>query len=809
MRDSIQTALTNPKGDGAVRRSRTTSWKRLAALLGICALGYAHAAFGATDEVDVINFTFSPVTTNINVNDTIHWVWKGNAHSTTSFDSIWDSGVHNVPFTFDWTFAATGNFEYLCTVHGFTGTINVAGAGSTPSVSITNPANGAAFIAPANVTIQASASDTGGTITNVQFFNNSNSIGNAVSSPYQITSLLPVGTNVLTAVATDSLGAQATSATVTVTVISNTAPTVSLATPTNTSVIVAPATIVIAANASDPDGTVTNVQFLDGTTTLTNMAASPFGFLTTLSVGSHTLTAKATDNDGTTTTSAAVTVTVVSNVVPNPAHITSLVLSNKQPSPPVINVIPVITNGLANYSWHGDANGKFDLLYSTTVGAGAVWNLAQPNIIGSPSGSNFFTDPPYLASPAYPSNSQIFYRLKSLPPSPPALAARFQIIATNLVSPIALTGAGDGSGRIFIEDQVGLIYIVDNTGTMLPTPFLNISNNLVKLSPGYDERGLLGLAFHPGYSTNGRFFVYYAAPSPDTNFDDVTRLSEFAVSSTNANVADPNSERILLTIPQPQSNHKGAQINFGPDGYLYFGPGDGGLEGDPHGPLGNGQVLTNYLGKMLRIDVNSGSPYAIPSDNPFIGVPGALPEIYAYGLRNPWRFSFDRGGTHQCFVADVGQNLYEELDILVKGGNFGWKIMEGNHIFDPTVGAALNVSIPSLVPPIFEYPHGPFGIAIIGGFVYRGSAYPGLVGKYVFGDFSTNFGVPDGQLYYLDQTRPGIWEPFSFQLLPTGGRFNRFVKGWGEDDAGEIYVLSTTKLGPSGTTGDVRRLLPP
>jgi hypothetical protein len=196
-------------------------------------------------------------------------------------------------------------------------------------------------------------------------------------------------------------------------------------------------------------------------------------------------------------------------------------------------------------------------------------------------------------------------------------------------------------------------------------------------------------------------------------------------------------------------------------------------------------------------------------DNPFVSTPGALPEIYAYGLRNPWRFSFDRGGTHQGFVADVGQNFWEELNVLRKGANYGWRILEGNHAYDPGLATTLGVNIPSLDFPIFEYRHGPLGIAIIGGFVYRGAGYPDLVGKYVFGDFSTSFGVADGQLYYLAETRPGIWERFSFQLYPSGGRLGRYLKGFGEDEAGEIYLLSTTRLGPAGNTGDIRRVVRP
>ncbi len=493
-----------------------------------------------------------------------------------------------------------------------------------------------------------------------------------------------------------------------------------------------------------------------------------------------------------------------------PPVFTSIGISNKFPSPPLtVAQVPVITNGWISFQWQGDSRANFDLLYTPSVASPAGWSLAQPNIAGQVSGSNFLADPPYLASPAYGANTNLFYRLAARPASAPGLALRLAVVATNLVSPTVLTHAHDGSGRLFIADQPGQVWVVDNTGAMLPTPFLDISNRMVTLRTNYDERGLLGLAFHPGYSTNGRFFVYYAAPPPDTNYDNMTVLAEFRVSSTNGNLADPESQKILLTIPEPEFNHEGAAIVFGPDGDLYLGPGDGGGAGDQHGTYGNGQMLDTFLGKILRIDVDRGDPYAIPADNPFVGVPEARPEIYAYGLRNPWRFSFDRGGDHQGYIADVGQNLWEEIDILRKGGNYGWRILEGNHIFDPTVAIELGTNIAALDFPIFEYGHGPMGIAIIGGFVYRGALYPELSGQYVFGDFSTSFGAPDGQLYYLTESRPGIWERFSFQLYPSGGRLGRFVKGFGEDEAGELYLLSTTRLGPGGNTGDVRKLIRP
>jgi glucose/arabinose dehydrogenase len=495
---------------------------------------------------------------------------------------------------------------------------------------------------------------------------------------------------------------------------------------------------------------------------------------------------------------------------PQAALITSLTLSNKFPSPPLTTAtVPVLTNGLATLQWRGDTNGAFDVLYATNLQTGVIWSLAQANITGSITDTNTLTDPPYLASPAYAPNRNLFYRVNSRPQPTPGMAVRLVVVASNLVSPTVLTHAHDGSGRLFIADQTGQIRIVDSTGALLPVPFLDIAARMVALRTSYDERGLLGLAFHPGYSTNGRFFIYYAAPPSGASFDNKTILSEFKVSATNANVADATSERVLLTIDEPEFNHEGADVVFGPDGYLYLGPGDGGGAGDQHGAYGNAQSLTNLLGKILRLDVDSGTPYTIPSDNPFIGAPGARPEIYAFGLRNPWRFSFDRGGTRQGFIADVGQNLWEEINLLRKGANYGWRVMEGNHVFDPTIVAGLGVDVARLDSPIHEYGHGASGISIIGGFVHRGPSYPDLNGAYVFGDFSTSFGTPDGQLYYLTLTRPGIWERFTFQLYPGGNRLGRFIKGFGEDEAGDVYVLSTTVLGPTGATGDVRKLVRP
>lgn len=416
---------------------------------------------------------------------------------------------------------------------------------------------------------------------------------------------------------------------------------------------------------------------------------------------------------------------------------------------------------------------------------------------------------------------------------PGSITVNLEPVATGLVSPTDLTSPNDGSGRLFITDQNGRIRIVDG-GTLLPTPFLNLTSSLPMLAAGFDERGLLGMAFHPDYSNNGRFFVRYSAPRAGAPGEPCfgtsrgcheERLSEFAVDPMNANLADPGSERILFRVDEPQFNHNGGDLEFGPDGFLYFGLGDGGGAHDgladvppSHGPIGNGQNTNVPLGKVLRIDVNGppamGLEYAIPADNPFAAGPG-LDEIYAYGFRNPFKLSFDDGpgGDGSLLVADVGQNRFEEIDRVQNGGNYGWVTREGFHCFDP-----LNPNTPPamcsstgaggepLLDPIAEYDHTD-GISIIGGFVYRGSLFPELVGKYVFGDFSTSFATPAGRLFYIDIDGDPS-QIFEFINGPMDLPLGLFVKGFGEDANGEIYLLASTLLGPIGTGGQVLHVTP-
>lgn len=297
-------------------------------------------------------------------------------------------------------------------------------------------------------------------------------------------------------------------------------------------------------------------------------------------------------------------------------------------------------------------------------------------------------------------------------------------------------------------------------------------------------------------------------------------VAEYHVSAGDPNVADPNSERVVLEYRKPQFNHNGGQLNFGPDGYLYVTTGDGGGANDGnygHAPAGNGQTHSVLLGKVLRIipDADgSGAQYQIPADNPFVNT-DFRPEIWAYGMRNPWRCSFDRGGTNQLFCADVGQNLFEEVDIIERGGNYGWRIREGLHCFDAANPTVPPDNCPStgadgspLINPIHEYSHDE-GISATGGYIYRGSEEPSLFGQYIFGDWSRTFGPADGSIFRLEQTSPGVWEKHEFiirQGAELGTRYGRFVSAFGEDVNGELYVLSQSDIGFGGTTGMVQRI---
>ena len=410
-----------------------------------------------------------------------------------------------------------------------------------------------------------------------------------------------------------------------------------------------------------------------------------------------------------------------------------------------------------------------------------------------------------------------------------------ELIADGFVSPLGVVAAPDNSHRLFVIDQVGKIWIIDAAGNKLTTPFMDVTSMMVPLMPGFDERGLLGFAFHPDYMVNGRFFIYYQLPpragGPETGvaWNNLSRISEFKVSASDADVADMSSEKVVLEWDDPQFNHNGGTIAFGPDGYLYIAIGDGG-EADDVAPGhvedwydanagGNGQdIEANLLGSILRLDVNV-SPYSVPADNPFVGKDG-LDEIYAYGFRNPYRISFDMSGSRALYAGDAGQVLYEEIDVVTKGGNYGWNVKEGAHCFNAANNDTLLPSCPDvdnfgnpLIDPVIEVINAanPMGggkaLTIIGGNVYRGHSIPGFQGKYIFGTFGQTFTAPDGELFISTPAGPGPWKYDEIELKSFPNDLGHYLKGFGQDNDGEIYVTVSTLLGPSGTTGKVYKLV--
>lgn len=336
--------------------------------------------------------------------------------------------------------------------------------------------------------------------------------------------------------------------------------------------------------------------------------------------------------------------------------------------------------------------------------------------------------------------------------------------------PVLLTNAGDGSNRLFVCSQPGKIFVFPNKPDVEEADvFLEWEKKTIYKDEEFEE-GILGLAFHPKFKSNGEFFMYY------TEVPHISVISRFKVSKDNPNKADPASEEQLLRIPQPYWNHNGGTICFGPDGYLYIGLGDGGSANDPHK---NGQNPKTVLGKILRIDVDhkdEGKKYAVPKDNPWVGVKDAAPEAFAMGIRNTWRMSFDRK-TGTLWQADVGQDLWEEINIITKGGNYGWNLREGMHKFKDGSDAK-----PELIEPIWEYHHS-IGKSITGGVVYRGKKVPELEGCYLYGDFVS------GKLWGLKYDEKA--KKVAANYLLQGD--NLPVMTYGEDEAGEVYF--TTPFG--------------
>lgn len=403
---------------------------------------------------------------------------------------------------------------------------------------------------------------------------------------------------------------------------------------------------------------------------------------------------------------------------------------------------------------------------ATRTATQMVQPLASPTSIPLPSPTP--TDTPTATAPL-PSDTPTVPAETATSPAvtgfPDTGLYAWQPVAGGLRSPVGLAHAGDGSGRLFVLEQYGMIRIVQN-GVVLPQPYLDIVS---QVNNEGNEQGLLGLAFHPRYRENGYFYINYT----DLNGDTV--IARFQVSPDDPNRADPASETRLLHIPQPYANHNGGGMEFGPDGYLYLGLGDGGAAGDP---LNNGQSLNSLLGKLLRIDVDQGELYAVPADNPFANG-GGLPEIWAYGLRNPWRFSFDRL-TGDLYIGDVGQNQWEEIDYLPAnapgGANFGWNYFEGSH---PYQGALPPTQV--VIAPVAEYSHAE-GCSVTGGVVYRGARLPDWQGVYLYGDYCT------GRVWGLLRNAEGDW--MHTVLFDNVGRITSF----GEDEQGEIYLVDRMGL---------------
>lgn len=355
----------------------------------------------------------------------------------------------------------------------------------------------------------------------------------------------------------------------------------------------------------------------------------------------------------------------------------------------------------------------------------------------------------------------------------PTVGLALQPIATGLSSPVHLAAPPNDS-RLFVVEQPGRIRIIQN-GALLQTPFLDIDSKVL----GGGEQGLLSVAFHPAYATNRHFYVYYTNNSGDI------QIERYTASATAPNTADVASARPIINVPHPSnSNHNGGQLAFGPDGFLYLGTGDGGAGGDPPNNAQNRNVL---LGKLLRLDVNPAgtSAYTVPSSNPFVGQSGARPEIWAYGLRNPWRFSFDRVG-NVLYIGDVGQNSREEINAVPRtqaGVNYGWKIMEGNNCFLPMSSCDRT----GLTLPVHDYGTSDGNCAVTGGFVYRGSAIPQIVGLYFFSDYCKgglrSFRLADGNATDVREWPAGV---------------GALITSFGEDASGELYVLTQ-----GGTVGKI------
>lgn len=368
----------------------------------------------------------------------------------------------------------------------------------------------------------------------------------------------------------------------------------------------------------------------------------------------------------------------------------------------------------------------------------------------------------------------------------PAISLSVKAIASGIQAPTAMVFPDNQ--HAWITEQSGKVRVIEN-GKLLVDPLIDVASKMFKLSNGYEERGLLGITVNPQFKINKKVYLYYdRSSSLGSNHTGV--LAEYKFSEATRKM-DLNSERIILTVEEPDGNHNGGCIQFGPDGYLYLSLGDGGGQGDQHGKIGNGQDMTSWHGKILRIDVDSESGYKVPKDNPFVGRAGIKPEIWAFGFRNPWRFSFDKV-SGQMFAGDVGQSTWEEVDIVKKGGNYGWRLMEGTHCYNPETGC----DITKTIMPIAEYHHSE-GVSITGGYIYNGTEIPQIKSKYIFADWT-------GRIYYL-QKSGAKWNRGKISIKNIAE--NSKITAFGEDPSGELYMLTNTDTGPENKNGTIYKIV--
>ena len=632
-----------------------------------------------------------------------------------------------------------------------------------PTVTITSPTNGASFSAPATIAITANASDSDGSVTNVSFFDGATLLGQTNNTPYSIAVTFAAGSHALTSVATDNGGLSTTSSVVNILVsATNPALSVTITNPPANSVLGNTDSITIGADARDTQGRITNVAFFDGAVLLRNITNSPYRFTT----GQFAFAL------GLHTLTAVVSDDIGAAATSGPVHFT------------IARYTPEVTNG--------------------------AFSLFLPSV------------------------------------------------ATNMSAPLyGISPPGD-THRLFVLEQNGLMRIIQD-GVLLATPTLDLQSVVsppLNVTNANDERGLLGLAFHPGFNNPASpgyqtLYTYnsemipsntlptYPLPGGTTN-NYKNAVNEWKISSTNANIVDPSSLREVISFGKNAQNHNGGTCTFGPDGYMYLALGDGGNANDVGpghiSPGGNAQNLSTPLGKMLRFDplnptlntnsldpVSPNGQYRIPTNNPFQGS-GQVPEIYAYGLRNPYRFDFDPV-TGDLIEADVGQNNIEEINRIVIGGNYGWAVKEGDFLFNQTNGPAepagtigpppghFSPGVPAgLTDPItgpagiLEYDHNN-GISITGGFVYRGTGMPELYGKYIFGDLAL---IPapvriKGRLFYANlqtgEMHVFTLPQFGSEILPAG----QTVHGFGKDANGELYAMATDTP-PNGNGGVIYKL---